>query len=299
MPCTSPIRAHQPQVGAPLKFYKKTDPQYWVEPYNGLAVPCNQCQDCRIRRLSDWGLRMMHHASTHERNCFLTLTYDDAHLPEHGTLYKPHLQQFFKRLRYYHGGRLSYYACGEYGETTQRAHYHVCLFGHDFDDKVAFRKIGEHQLYLSDQLTKIWGHGNTSVGSLTYESAAYTASYVMKKMLGKGCPRYVRLDTETGELIPLVQPFAVMSLRPAIASAWLHTYHADIYGHDKDTIRRNGKELKPARYYDKIYDTINPAHMSKIKQLRVDNHEPLTVQQLRARASITRARMKQKQRREI
>lgn len=284
MPCTAPIAAFQSSKGGPLHFQKQNAGD------RALQVPCNQCHDCRKRRLSDWGLRMMHHASLYPDNCFLTLTYDDAHLPEQGSLYKPHLQQFFKRLRHHTIRHLSYYACGEYGERTQRAHYHVALFNYDFQDKVAFRKIGDHTLYLSNQLTKIWGHGQTSVGSLTYESACYTASYIMQRTLGKGCPKYCTLDEETGQLIPLVQPFAVMSLRPAIGKPWIEKYHQDIYGHDKDRIHVKGRPLMPARYYDKIYDTINPDHMEKIKQQRVENTEPQTLQSLRARAENTRAR---------
>jgi len=234
---------------------------------------------------------MVHHASQYEENCFLTLTYDDAHLPDNGTLYKPHLQDFVKRLRHYFPIRkLSYYACGEYGERTQRAHYHMCLFNADFQDKIAFRKINEYTLYVSAQLTKIWGHGNTSIGALTPQTANYTASYVMQRTLGKGCPKYCTLDEETGELHPLVQPFAVMSLKPAIGREWFDKYNQDIYGHDKDFIVVNTEKRKPARYYDKIYDLVNPEHMKKIKLIRVDNHEPQTVEQNRARAQITRAR---------
>lgn len=289
MPCTAPIAAFQPHNGGPLHFTRRSQSD------RALQVPCNQCGDCRTKRLSDWGMRCVHHASQFEQNSFLTLTYDDANLPQHGTLYKPHLQQFFKRLRHYFPVRqISYYACGEYGERTQRAHYHVCLFNADFNDKVAFRNIGEHTLYLSAQLTKIWGHGNTSIGSLTYQTACYTAAYIMKRTLGKGCPKYVRMDETTGELIPLLQPFAIMSLRPAIASNWIKKYHGDIYGHNKDFLVKNGQKMKPARYYDKIYDTINPSHMDEIKKQRIDNHEPITHDQLRARAIITRARKIQK-----
>lgn len=142
-------------------------------------------------------MRCVHEAQLHEHNCFVTLTYNDESLPEHGTLYKPHLTDFWKRLRY-HKGEFRYYACGEYGENTKRAHYHACLFGIDFQDKKPFRRIGEHWLYISQELTEIWGHGNTSIGSLTFETAAYTARYVTKK-LSKGQSRYVRMDPQTGE----------------------------------------------------------------------------------------------------
>lgn len=282
MPCYSPLTAFRPLEGGPLTFGK--------EPRNSreIQLPCGQCIGCRLEKSRQWALRCVHESQLHERNCFITLTYDDQHLPEHGTLYKPHLQRFFKRLRKTNGP-FRYYACGEYGDHTQRAHYHACLFGMDFNDRVHFRKIGEHNLYLSEQLTKLWGHGNTSIGNLTFETAAYTARYVTKK-LSKGQSRYVRHDESTGELIPLVQPFAVMSLRPAIGKTWLHKFHADIYSGDKDFIYIRGQRMKPAKYYDRLYDQINNDHMEAIKSKRQQEYEPQTEQTLRARAKIAHAR---------
>lgn len=229
----------------------------------------------------------------HKENCFITLTYNDEKLPEYGGLRKDDLQRFFKRLRH-HVGTFRYYACGEYGDNTQRAHYHACVFGVDFQDKTPFRKIGDHTLYTSKTLDEIWGNGNTSIGNLTFETAAYTARYVTKK-LSKGQHRFVRIDNETGEIIPLVQPFAVMSLRPAIAHTWLHKYHGDIYNNDKDSIAMRGKRMKPAKYYDQLYDKINPEHMAMIKAKRYNENEGITETELNAREKINNARANRKQ----
>lgn len=248
-----------------------------------------------MKRAREWALRITHEAQLHEENCFLTLTYNDEQLPEHGSLYKPHLQKFFKRLRKrYPAKSIRYYACGEYGERTQRAHYHVCLFGHDFADKIEWRKVGEHTLYLSQTLNEIWGHGNTSIGTLTFDTAKYTASYVFKKQFGDKGGGYVRLDNETGEIVPLVQPFAAMSLRPAIAAAWMTRYHSDVYGAEKDFVFLKGKKTRPPKYYDKIYDTINPERMAYLKHRRATENEGMTETELRAHEEITRARTKQK-----
>lgn len=238
-------------------------------------------------------MRCVHEAQLHEQNSFITLTYNDENLPEWGSLHKPDLQKFFKRLRK-QKGKFRYYACGEYGETTQRAHYHVCLFGMDFNDKVPFKKTGDHLLYISPQLQEIWGHGNTSVGTLTFETAAYTARYVMKKQFGDKGGGYVRVDEATGEIRPLVQPFATMSLRPAIASRWMHKFHNDVYGADKDSIHMNGKKLTPPKYYDKIYDKINPDRLEYLKGEREKRRTGKTDQELHARALIAHARTKQK-----
>jgi len=235
-------------------------------------------------------MRCIHEAALHTDNCFITLTYNDTSLPPNGSLYKPDLQKFLKRLRKQRG-QFRYYACGEYGDTTDRAHYHACLFGIDFHDKRHFRKIGEHNLYTSQQLNDLWGLGNTSIGNLTFETAAYTARYVMKKTVGRGCKRYVRLDEQTGELIPLVQPYAAMSLRPAIGRSWIEKYHGDIYGHDKDALMIRGKKMRPTKYYDKIYDRIDPDHMEYIRHQRIEKLTHPDDNTLRAREENARARV--------
>ena len=135
--------------------------------------------------------------------------------------------------------------------------------------------------------------GHTTIGNLTFETAAYTARYVMKKQLGKGGHRYVHLDEETGEITDLQQPFAVMSLRPAIASGWLRQYAGDVYANNKDYLVLKGKKLKPPTYYDKLYDTIDPHHMQYLKIEREKNHVKLTDEELRTREKIAHARTKQ------
>lgn len=284
MPCTSPIVGYRPLDGGPLKFGKE------LPNHRSVTIGCGQCRDCRLKKAQQWAIRCVHEAQLHQDNCFVTLTYSDAHLPENGTLFKPHLQKFLKRLRK-HRGPFRYYGCGEYGDNTQRAHYHLCLFGIDFQDKIHFRRIGEYNLYVSAKLNEIWGHGNTSIGSLTYETAAYTARYVMKKTMGKGTPRYVCLDDETGELRPLVQPFAVMSLRPAIGRRWIEKFHGDIYGADKDFVVVKNKKMPSPKYYDKIFDTIDNDRLESLKAKRQQDAKPLDNAQLHARAKNTHARI--------
>lgn len=117
---------------------------------------------------------------------------------------------------------------------------------------------------------------------------------MLKKQTGLAKGAYATLDPETGELIQLQQPYAVMSLRTAIGRTWIEKYHGDIYNADKDAIRYKGKALRPPKYYDKIYDTINSTHMEKIKALRIEKHEPETENERRAREQITRARIIQR-----
>lgn len=289
MPCTSPLAGYQDIDTREIRFKETPNSRF-------LNIPCGQCRSCRQKRVAEIATRCTHELQIHRYNCFVTLTYSDEHLPELGSLHKPHLQGFFKRLRH-HMGPFRHYACGEYGTETHRAHYHACLFGIDFSDKVPFKRSGEHTLYLSNTLQQIWGHGNTSVGSLTYETAAYTAAYIFQRTLGKGCPKYNHLDTETGELIALQQPFCTSSngggkalIKGGIGAQWLRTYHQDIYGHNKDFFYTAGKKLRPPRYYDKIYDSIDNEHMEEIKAIRRRNSTGLTSQELHTRDKIAHAR---------
>lgn len=238
---------------------------------------------------------MILEARLHHRNCFITLTYADEHLPRDRSLDKTHLQKFFKRLRK-RMGRFRYYACGEYGDHTKRAHYHACLFGLDFDDKIEFKRSGQNVLFYSQRLTDIWGYGHTSIGALTFETAAYCARYVLKKKTGlaKGQGLTYRLHEETGELCPVAQPYAVMSLRSAIAAQWLPQFKSDIYGADKDFLVLRGQKMKPPKYFDRLLDKIDPERIRRIKEKRIENREEKTLEELRAHEKITRARIIQR-----
>lgn len=239
-------------------------------------------------------MRCLHESSQHEKNSFITLSYNDDHLSPDGSLNKLHLQKFFKRLRH-HKGEFRYYACGEYGDTTKRAHYHALIFGLDFseDRKPFYKSANGGQIYVSQELEKIWGKGHCQIGPLNWETASYTARYVMKKQMGKDA-QHVKIDEYSGEIIPVQDPFAVMSLKPAIGRNWIEKYYGDIYNLRKDYIYINGHQVKPPKYYDKVMETLNPDRLEDIKEKRRSESESLTQPQMRARETITRARISRK-----
>lgn len=157
--------------------------------------------------------------------------------------------------------------CGEYGETTNRPHYHALLFGFDFLDKVYHSKSNGMVLYSSKSLDSLWGLGHCLIGAVTFESAAYVARYCVKKVTGKAADaHYSSLDLETGEIVSRVPEFAHMSLKPGIGRPWLDKFQADIYPHDYVIIR--GVKVKPPKYYDKIFDTRDPDALDYIKAQR-------------------------------
>lgn len=95
-----------------------------------MIVPCGRCVNCRIAHSREWATRIIHEASMYDDTGFVTLTYDDEHLPEDGGLRKKDFQDFLKLLRYHLGDvKIKYYMCGEYGEKNHRPHYHAIMFG--------------------------------------------------------------------------------------------------------------------------------------------------------------------------
>jgi len=131
-------------------------------------------------------MRLVHELQTNPQGCFLTLTYDDEHLPVFSdglpTLWKDDLQRFFKRFRKYTGCKIKYYAVGEYGETTYRPHYHAVVYGWMPPTKKLIPSQGG---FTHDDITDIWSHGSIQIGSVTNDSIYYVAGYLLKSLLFK------------------------------------------------------------------------------------------------------------------
>lgn len=286
MPCAAPIRARK-TAGGRLAFFTTKDWQYHVEPYTGLQVPCGTCILCREEQARQCAVRIAHEATTHERNCFLTLTYDDNHLPEYGSLRYTDTCKFLKRLRKAFGS-MRYYMVGEYGDLSLRPHYHACIFGHDFTENRIITRTTPHLLWTQEALTRCWGMGRVEVGALTFETARYTASYVTKKLRSK--QRYVRIDETTGELVAVTQPRAFMS--DNLGKDWWIAYGEQLEHNDYVII--NGKKQKPPRAYDRWLGEIKPKAIEEIKAKREKKAKPSTKEQNRARARSAHARVKSK-----
>ena len=241
----------------------------WVD--RPLTIPCGQCVGCRLERSRQWAVRCVHEASLHEDNCFITLTYNNESLPEDGSLNKKHFQDFMKRLRKkYKNKKIRYYHCGEYGDKNFRPHYHAIIFGLQFDDQKLFTVNNGEKLYTSEKLEKLWPFGFSTIGTVTFESAAYVARYVMKKVNGKNAKNhYERVDSNTGEIYSLVPEYNTMSRRPGIASGWFDKYKDDVY--PSDNIHLREKTFRPPKFYDKMYEHLMPNEMEKIKMQRMNN----------------------------
>ncbi|WNK13088.1 MAG: replication initiator protein [Microvirus sp.] len=283
MPCAQPIPAWRPANGGPLKF----QPPNNGRAYTPINIPCGYCILCREEYARQTAVRITHEATRWEQSSFLTLTYNEANIPTYGSLNYEHLTTFWKRLRK-RVGKLRYYAVGEYGDRTLRPHYHACLFGHAFTENRVIVKTTPHLLWTTAELDQVWGHGRVTVGTLNFQTARYTASYVMKKLRQK--QKYVRTDEETGELIPIEQPRAFMSRN--IGREWWQEWHQQT--HDHDYVIIDGRKQKPPRAYDKWTKDKAPEVLEKIKEKRKTAAVKLTNEQNRARAENAHARIRNK-----
>ena len=240
--------------------------------HNDVSIPCGKCVGCRLNYSKGWAQRCLHEAQLHDDNCFITLTYSDENLPDNRSLRRRDVQLFLKRLRKKRGS-FRYYGCGEYGPSTLRPHYHLCLFGLDFNDRVKMKYDAKTKLWLyaSDQLTDTWGLGHTSVGDVSFQSAAYVARYIMKKQYGaRSAYNYCTYDAETGEVIAeREKEFPMMSTRGGIGKAFYERYKGDMY--PKGFLHVNGVRMQPAKYYDRLFELEDPVGYKELKRERASN----------------------------
>jgi len=256
-----------------------------------VIVPCGQCIGCRLDRSRQWAIRCVHESQMHEENSFITLTFNEESIHQNHTLVKSDFQNFMKRLRKYTSPKLiRYYHCGEYGDQTQRPHHHACLFGYQFPDLKLYTTTNNIPLYTSEILSQIWQHqGNSYIGEVSYESAAYVARYIMKKQLGKSAKAAYKNK---------IPPYTTMSRRPGIAKTWFDKYYKDMYPYDYVVIGTS-KKGKPPAYYDKQMELNHPHDFKKIKSNRFKKaielqlHEDNSIARLQIREKCRLAKTKQ------
>lgn len=215
-------------------------------------VPCGQCIGCRLDRAHEWAVRCMHEAQFHEVSSFLTLTYGPESLPSPPSVDVRELQLFLKRLRSHLSPlRVRFLACGEYGDLRERPHYHVLLFGYAFErDRKFHTGSDKGTLWTSEELDKLWGHGQCKIGGLSYQSAGYVARYSLKKVTGdRAATAYQWIDKTTGELHELKPEFLVMSRNPGIGRAWIDQFERDVFPDDFVVVQ--GHKAPVPRYYTK------------------------------------------------
>lgn len=295
MACFHPLSAFQSNFKKPNGkcsiAFKTSNPSY-----KPIQLPCGQCIGCRLERSRQWAIRCHHEASLHENNCFITLTYDNDHLPIDNSLNVRHFQLFMKRLRKKFprtpNNNIRFYHCGEYGEKLGRPHYHALIFNLDFPDRRHHQTINKQKLYTSKILSELWPMGFCLIGDVSFQSAAYVARYIMKKVNGELADDHY-YDSETGSWKK--PEYTTMSRRPGIGKNWLNKFQTDIYPGDFVVI--DNKKMRPPKYYDTQLELSDPESYEIIKENRVaaalkhvDNNTP---SRLKVREAVQQARLNQ------
>lgn len=274
--CTSPRSASYNLDGS-INFSKKKHNRQMVP----FQLPCGKCVECLLERAREWAVRCTHEASLHAANSFITLTYAPDKMPPEGKLRYLDFQLFMKRLREHASKPLTFFMCGEYGEITQRPHYHACIFGYDFEDKIpiAANHQGD-QRWNSEKLTEIWGHGHTEIGTVTPQSAGYVARYVLKKQNPEA-----------------PQGFQKMSTKCAIGKRFVEKWYSDIFSSaEGSVILTDGTKCKVPRYYEKWlkvnkpdlwerYVTITKPKNTERLQKKAENEHAIYMQEVEKRLS--------------
>lgn len=260
-------------------------------------IPCGKCIGCRLEKRRQWAIRATLEAKTHKENIFATLTYRDDALVigyQHPTLVEEHLTKFWKRLRQElirnpqkftkeSESELRYLASGEYGDESNRPHYHALVFGLDFKDKTIQQKNGDNFLYHSDTLDSIWTYGYCTIGDVSFSSASYVAKYAMKND-----SHHKDMWSEIG-----VEPqFCRMSRRPALALKWFETWHKDVYPSDELVI--NNQKMSSIKYFDNIYASGNELlmHALKLNRQKKLSAQNTSKKQLQIKKTVKLAQLK-------
>lgn len=267
-----------------------------IEFYNNhkkecINIPCQKCIGCRLTYARQWADRCLLELQYHKDAWFVTLTYNDEHVPisfygdpytgeAHPclTLDRRDVQLFLKRLRKaIEPTKIRYFGCAEYGPNTWRPHYHLIIFGLPLDDLSLKRQDidGKVSAYTSQTLSAAWSRrpfgnksdildpiGDVECSDVTWSACNYVARYIVKKQLGPdGKDFYARFN--------LVSPFTFMSTSPGIGRLYFED-HQNLYDHDCISVStpNGGRSIRPPRYYDRLFDVVQPDRLEKIKEAR-------------------------------
>lgn len=282
--CTSPKTVGFKPDGKTIAWSQKT----YSKEFATFQLPCGKCLSCRLENARQTAVRCVHEASMYERNCFITLTYDNEHLKSPKLKYED-FQAFVKALRTrlfddllkkmfpytptqkYRRKRfkalseerqkelreqiqIGIFCAGEYGDEGKRPHWHALIFNWSPTDSVyKYSNSRGDQVFTSAVLTSLWPHGNSEFGSLTFESAGYCARYAAKKL------RHGRDGDHEYE------PISRRSSKNAIGKRWIEKHWRDVFSHGVLKFDKGDQIISCGipRYYEKWLKKNLPAEWTK------------------------------------
>ena len=259
-----------------------------IDRYKYTQIPCGQCIGCRLEYSRQWANRGYCESKLWKNNWFVTLTYDDEHLkiPEDiedssgitwcddgtgsGTLIKEDLTAFIKSVRQimkreHSQDNIRFMACGEYGGKTERPHFHVIFFNLNLplEDLYEPRLINHEPYYRSHTIERAWTKGISNISECTWNTIAYTARYITKKIKGENSEEYY---SRKGQ----IKEFFRVSRMPGIGEGYYRKHWKEIYDRDEIIIknRQGNIATKPPKYFDKLFEAEHPKEWEEIKARR-------------------------------
>ena len=241
MECIRPIKAGFVRSGDITYSIRKFSKE--LEPF---AFPCRKCLACRLNIAREKAIRAVHESKIHNDNIFLTLTYDNDHLPKDGKLNYLDFQLFMKSLREKINRNIknkenkihvSYMVTGEYGDKTKRPHWHAIIFNYrPTDAKYKYSSDHGEDVFTSTEIRDLWNRGNIEFGSVTMDSAGYVARYAAKKL------------THGQDQEHEYHPIHKTSSKHAIGKKWIEKYYKDVFSKGY-IILPDGQKAGIPRYY--------------------------------------------------
>lgn len=212
-------------------------------------------------------------------------------MPADWSLHRSHFVDFMKRLRRaFPGEKIRYFMAGEYGSICKhgvnlklvkcplcnvgRPHFHAILFNAGFPDLEPYGSRNGDTRFTSPFLERVWKYGFVDVGECNFDSAAYVARYVLKKVTGERAKdHYIQIDLDG--CATWVEPeYCTMSRgrkKPGgIGARWFKRYKDDVFPSDEVPVPGKGVFKKVPRYYEEIFKDEDPMSMEEIKRVRLE-----------------------------
>lgn len=282
------IKSAQKFLGERLEDHKNENA--WKKDIEHTLIPCGNCIGCRLEYSRQWANRGYLESLNWKNNWFITLTYDENHMTTNewledengitwtnngswnGTLVPKELKTFINTLRKimnreYGQKDIRYIACGEYGEEKERPHYHLIIFNLNLPPEDFFepRILGEvdgikNVYYRSHIIERAWTKGISNISEATWNTIAYTARYITKKVNGEGSDKLYKSKGQEKE-------FFRASTHPGIGYSYYAKHKEEIYEKDEIIVKNHQGVVacKPPKYFDKLYEKENPKHFAEIK----------------------------------
>lgn len=292
-----PAAANQPEMIAQIS--KLQCQGFYPE-----LIPCQKCIGCQLEKSRQWANRGYLERKMWEQNWFVTLTYDDDHLPMaeeittsnditftdidgnwKGILIPKDLELFRKNLRQKlnrnqgeTGIRFLY--CGEYGGKKDRPHYHLIIFNCNLPkDSFYNPKVIKDEIYWQNYIIEeSWGgiRGKNwdfpidpdSKGKSNISEVTWNnIAYTARYIMKKQNGLYSEEDyAAKGQ----IKEFFGASTMPGIGKPYFDEHWKEIYERDEIIIKNKKGTIstRPPKYFDDLLQKIDPERMEAIKRKR-------------------------------